>query len=217
MECNGTLSNDTTRIIKRLASPYWNFNKLPTDRVVAWNDLLLHKVSCSVRAVKLTNSKVPHEGDILIGFYALEPIEFTMNMKTYLPFHVHFYYQSIDPEAFQPIKHTLKSNQFSFACTRNKKDYVMNLIGMRYHDLELIDISCGKFELYCLYGYLQTTERLKIADMRQPTFYVCPSIENRMASKIQRQWRECVSNPSYQVCRSRLKREVTECYFMKKK
>ncbi len=211
------LSDTTKKIIRRLASPYWNFDRLPTDRVVAWTDLLYHKVSCTIRAVKLTDNKVPHEGDILIGFYALEPINFTIKMKTYLPFHVHFYYQSLDPEALRPITHFLREKQFAFAFSKQKEDYVMNLIGMRYHELELTDIVCSRFELYCLYGYLQTPERLQIADVRQPTFYMCPSLENRMASKIQRQWRESISNPNYKVCRSRLMREATECISINKK
>ena len=201
------LNEDARKIIARLCQSYYNFPQMTTSRQVALNDLLAFDSPCSIRAVPITTTEVPHEGDLLIGFYALKPIEFCLRMTTPFPFYI-----STEPEVFQPIHHKLSPNKFAFAYTKHGNDFAINKIGMQYYDIQLSDISVALYPciLFCLYGYLQTKERKELLESRATMLYICPNLKHRMASKIQRQWRESISNPSYLLCRKRLLKEATE-------
>lgn len=209
-----TLNEYTRRILARIAKYDDNdFSAITAPMSIALHDIT-NGSPCSIRAINISSPTIPRAGDILIGFYALEPVEFTMEVNVVLPDLVRLRYELTEPPAFCPMKHKMGKNQFVFAYTRDGCDYVVNKIGMQYNNLCLTNIRGSlnpTLNFLCIYGYLQTEERLRILASGSALFYVCPSLRNRMATVIQKHWRECISNPLYTMCRARLKREATEC------
>ncbi len=203
------LNKGTVKVLEQLIKHNYNFEKVSTNNHVALNDTLLG-AHCSITAIKLVDKCIPRKGDILIGFYAFEAIEFTLKVNELLPYHVYARLGTREPKPFQPIRHAIPKNQFVFAYTKESSDYVINMIGMQYNSVIMNNFTCNKLNLLCFYGYLQTEERKKLTVRGESLLHVFPSLENRMVVKIQRQWRESISNPSFQVCRSRLLNELKQ-------
>jgi hypothetical protein len=203
------LSTKVKNIVARLSAFRFDINGVPADAKHALNNLVDYNLPCSLITVPLTDT-APRVGDVLIGFYALKDVEFLLNVDTLLPPHLHNLYNSTEPEPFTPFKHKIAKNTFVYAYTKDGDDYVLNMIGMQYTSIFLNDETESiSSNLMGVYAYLQTTERLNIAGSGQTIFRVCPSLENRMASIIQKQWRESISNPNYIVCKRRLKHEAS--------
>jgi hypothetical protein len=199
------LSDSTRKLIIKLSKSYYNFQRVPTNINVGLIDILSYNLPCSIHASKITNNRIPHDGDVLIGFYALEPVQFTMKLQMLLPSYIHKLYNSTEPEPFAPITHNIAKNTFVYAYAEKQNDYVINMQGMQYNHIELINMHCSTtMKLLAIYGCLSTEERMSLLSSKQSLIYICPSLENRMASKIQRQWRESISNPIYTLCRTRL-------------
>ena len=206
------LSDSIKKLIIRLTKSYYDFQRLPTNINIGLMDILSYNLPCSIHASKITNNRVPHEGDVLIGFYAVEPVQFTMRLHMLLPPYILRLYNSTEPEPFAPITHNIAKNTFIYAYTDNQNDYVINMIGMQYSHIALTNIHYSDtLKLLAIYGCLATEERKSILSSKQALIYICPSLENRKASKIQQQWRESISNPTYKLCRTRLISEFLTC------
>lgn len=183
----------------------YDVSKITRNTRLALQDLLHYNLPCTFVVVPLKDT-IPHIGDILIGFYADDNVEFDMKLDALLPSYMYSLFNSTEPGPFMSITHKVPKDTFVYAYTKNGEDYVINMIGMQYNTIRLTKTH----NLFGVYGYLQGAERLNIAVSRQSLLYVCTSLKNRMATKIQKQWRECISNPIYTICRARLQREALE-------
>jgi hypothetical protein len=206
------LNKYTRSILAQLTRHNYTFEQISQNKDVALNDIMLGS-HCSIIAIRLVKNIIPRKGDILIGFYALEPVSFTLKVDELLPYHVHalrLCLGSREPRRFEPINHIIPKNRFVFACSTESNDYVINMTGMQYNSITTINGKCNKMNMLCFYGYLQTEERKNLAVSGEPLIYAFPSLRNRMAVTIQRQWRTSISDPSYVLCKSRLLHEFKQ-------
>jgi hypothetical protein len=203
------LSTKAKNIVARLSAFRFDVNGIPTDVKHALSNMIDYSLPCSLVAVPMID-KAPRIGDVLVGFYAFEDVEFILKVDALLPTYLHKLYHSTEPVPFTPLQHKIAKNTFVYAYTKDGDDYVVNMIGMQYSSIFLEDAKVpNSSNLVAIFAFLQTNERLNIAESGQTMFRVCPSLENRMASKIQKQWRESISNPNYIVCKRRLKHEAS--------
>jgi hypothetical protein len=203
------LNKHTRSVLAQLTKHNFIFETVSTNIYVALRDICLGAY-CSITVDKLSSRNIPRKGDVLIGFYALEPIRFTLKVNELLPYYMHVCYGSKEPKPFEPIKHIIPANKFVFACTKENSDYMINMIGMQYNNIVMTNVDCDKINILCFYGHLQTEERKTLAVSQESLIYAFPNVRNRMAIKIQRQWRKSISDPSYLVCKSRLLRELKQ-------
>lgn len=179
-------------------------------------DIALHDIMngapSSVWVEQCNGCKLAHKADLLIGFYALKPIEFTIDVDIVLPYYFYLKYNLMEPAPFSCFTHKIAENQFVFAYSHFNNDYAINMIGMQYNNIILRNIKGDLSKLLCVYGFLDICQRKEVVMSKQNIFYICPSLENRLATKIQQQWRQSISNPLYRMCRTRLMREASEIY-----
>lgn len=109
------------------------------NRDIALHDIH-HGAPCSIWAEHVDGCKIEHKADMLIGFYALSSIEFTIDVEMFLPYCIYLKHNITEPAPFS-FTHKIPANQFVFAYSDFNADYVINMIGMQYNNIILKNIK----------------------------------------------------------------------------
>lgn len=81
---------------------------------------------------------------------------------------------------------------------------VENDHGILYSNLDKIIALCN------LLNRLNQCKKCRIVSVNVSTLGYCLACQNKSATVIQVAWRECISNPEYNICSQRLMKEFTE-------
>ena len=149
-------------------------------------------------------------GGDLVGFKAGAPVEFDIQTR-----------KNAWPGAFKIPRchHEIGAGKLVYAWSDQGKvskytsQHVIKLIACNYMEIELVNVkSVGELRLWALYGLIDGGPRRAAAASGRFNEQLVSTREaqNMACSLVQQQWRECVSNPKYTVCRNRLLKEFEE-------
>lgn len=76
--------------------------------------------------------------------------------------------------------------------------------GIVYSNLKKVIALCN------LLNRLNQCKKCRVISVNVSSLGYCPMCQNKAAALIQTAWRECISNPEYNICRQRLLKEFTD-------